>query len=271
MVRRYTFVSTIVLMLFASPAQSGIAQSLDGTWEITAVIDDGRVVEPTSVMLNYAADGRVAINGQTVELIVPMTYQRKRLPFVMDSSKSPMTVDLAGAEKTGGQGIFLAGKDSLILCFSSRDRGRPATFASLPWFGKPAGDAEACRGRGRRNAFSGPASAPPSYEDEQLRRMLVGTWGHQDADTIHYVTFNGDGSLSATMTWKDSFKKMFHQDVRSSGNWKVQDGVVIVNITASTDKERRGQVSSFRLRSITSSELVAVDQFGQVRQEWKAP
>ena len=75
------------------------AQSLDGNWEITAVIDDGRVVEPTNVLLNYAADGRVVIRGQTVELIVPMTYQRKRLPFVADSSQSPMTVDLAGRKK----------------------------------------------------------------------------------------------------------------------------------------------------------------------------
>jgi hypothetical protein len=56
------------LTLSAIPLAS--AQSLDGTWEITAVIDDGRVVEPTSVLLNYAADGRVVIRGQTVELVV---------------------------------------------------------------------------------------------------------------------------------------------------------------------------------------------------------
>src|SRR5688572_1945440 len=93
----------LALTLAACVAQSAEAQSLDGTWEITAVIDDGRVVEPTSVLLNYAADGRVTIRGQAVELVVPTTYQRKRLPFVADDSKSPMTVDLAGAEKTGGR------------------------------------------------------------------------------------------------------------------------------------------------------------------------
>ena len=156
------------------------------------------------------------------------------------------------------------------MCLSSRDRGRPTTFASLPGSGNllvtlkrtpPATAAR--RPPARRRA--------PSYEDEQLRRMLVGTWGHQDADSIHYITLNGDGSMSATMTWKDQFKQMFHQDVRSSGTWKVQDGVVIVNITTSTDKERRGQVGSFRVRSINASELVAVDHNGQVRQEWKAP
>jgi uncharacterized protein (TIGR03067 family) len=268
---RLAFVALIVLGLMENVGlRAARAQSLDGTWEISAVIDNGRVVEPTDVLLNYAADGRVIIRGQTVELVVPMTFQRKRLPFVVDNTKSPMNVDLAGAEKTGGRGIFLASKDSLVLCLSSRDRGRPTAFASLPGSGNllvtlkriSAGDS------------SSPAPSPPtapSYEDEQLHRMLVGTWGHQDADSIHYITLNGDGSVSSTMTWKDRFKQMFHQDVRSSGTWKVVDGVVIVNITTSTDKERRGQVGSFRVRSINGSELVAVDHNGQVRQEWKAP
>jgi uncharacterized protein (TIGR03067 family) len=250
---------------------SAVSQSLDGTWEITAVIDDGRVIEPTSVLLNYAADGRVVIQGKTVELIVPMTYQRKRLPFVADSGQSPMTVDLAGAEKTGGRGIFMASKDSLMLCLAQRDRGRPTAFASLPGSGNLLVTLKRIPAGSGNSPFPGQPPAVPTYEDEQLRRMLVGTWGHQDADSIHYITMNADGSFSATMTWKDSFKQMFHKDVRSSGTWKVQGGVVIANTTTSTDNERRGQVGSFKVRSITPSELIAVDHNGQVRQEWKAP
>jgi hypothetical protein len=90
-----------VACLLALAAGQVQAQSLDGTWEITAVIDDGRVVDPANIMLNYAADGRVVIGGQRVSMIVPMTFQRKQLPFFADNSKSPMTVDLAGVEKTG--------------------------------------------------------------------------------------------------------------------------------------------------------------------------
>src|SRR5215207_3055139 len=89
-------------ILLAASNLRATAQSLDGVWEITAVIDNGRVVEPTEVLTNYAADGRVVIRGQQVELIVPMTYQRKQLPFMVDNTKSPMTFDMAGAEKTGG-------------------------------------------------------------------------------------------------------------------------------------------------------------------------
>ena len=125
--RRFTL--AVFILLIASGVRA-TAQSLDGVWEITAVIDNGRVIEPTEVLQNYAADGRVVIRGQQVELVVPMTYQRKQLPFLVDATKSPMTFDMAGAEKTGGRGIFMAGKDALLLCLSSRDQGRPTTFAS---------------------------------------------------------------------------------------------------------------------------------------------
>lgn len=267
---RNALASWLVAMACLSAGRLCTAQSIDGVWEITAVIDDGRVVNPTDVLLSYAADGRVVISGQTVELVVPMTYQRKKLPFVADSTKSPMTFDMAGAEKTGGRGIFMASKETMLLCLSSRDRTRPTTFASLPGSGNLLVTLKRIGNGGGNSPSPTPGPAPPpSMDDPELRRMLIGTWGHQDADTIHYITLNADGTMSATMTWKDNFKKMFHQDVQSSGTWKLQDGVVIVSTTTSTDKERRGQVGSFRIRSINASELVAVDHNGQVRQEWK--
>jgi hypothetical protein len=188
---------------------------------------------------------------------------------MVDDSKSPMTVDMGGAQKTGGRGIFMASRDTLVLCLSSRDKGRPTSFASLPGSGSLLVTLK--RTASGTPSFPGQPQTPPSYQDEQLRRMLVGTWGHQDNEAIHYITLGGDGSMRATMQWKDQFKQMFHQDVRSSGTWSVKDGAVIINITQSSDKERTGQIGSFRVRSINGSELVAVDYNGQVRQEWKAP
>jgi uncharacterized protein (TIGR03067 family) len=233
------------------------------------VIDDGRVIDPANIRLMYSADGRVTISGQTVQLIVPLTYQRKQLPFVADPTSSPAQFNIAGTEKTGGRGIFLYSKDALVLCIASRDKDRPTSFTSLPGSGNllvtltRAADDDPYHP-------SSPPTATPTYQDEQVRSILAGTWGHQDADSIHYVTFNPDNSLVDTTIWKDNFKKMFHQDVRSSGSWKVVDGVVILTVTQSTDPERKGQVSSFRIRSVNGSELVTVDQSGDVRQEWKS-
>lgn len=259
------FIRFVLIFFVASLAAFAQAQSLDGVWEITAVIDNGRVVPPGEIRTNYAADGRVTINGQVAQFILPMTYQRKQLPFAVDVTKSPARLDLAGAEKTGGRGIIMPSKDSLILCLAGRDKPRPTAFAPgsdilFVSLQRATGDAAATPTQGQA----------PTYTDDQLRQMLVGTWGHQDEETIHYLTLNQDGSMSTTMQWKDQFKKMFHQDVRSSGSWKVQDGVVMVKIDSSSDKERRGQLFSFRIRSISSTELVAVDGLGTVRQEWKA-
>lgn len=242
------------------------AQSLDGVWEISSVIDNGRIVTPTEIRTSYAADGRVTINGQVAEFILPMTYQRKKLPFAVDATRNPPRLDLAGAEKTGGRGIILPSKDSVILCLSGRDKPRPSEFAPGPDI------LFISLKRATGNAAGTPTAGPQpqTFSDDQLRQMLVGTWGHQDEETIHYITLNQDGSMSTTMQWKDQFKKMFHQDVRSSGSWKVQEGVVMAKIDTSTDKERKGQLLSFRIRSITSTELVAVDGWGTVRQEWKA-
>ena len=236
-----------ILLTFSAIFLMGVAcanaQSLDGTWEITTVVDNGRAVEPTEVLLNYAADGRVLIRNQQVELVVPGTFQRKQLPFAVDPSKSPMTFDLAGAEKTGGRGIFMAGKDSLLLCLSAKDRERPTAFASQPGSGNLLVTLR--RSVGSNTTLPTQPNAAPSYQDQQLRQMLVGTWGHQDPESIHYITLNDDGSMNATTTWKDQFKQLFHQDVHSSGTWQVQDGVVTFAITSSTDSERRGQSTSF--------------------------
>src|SRR5687767_1375515 len=135
MAHRFWLASFVAVGYVFTANQSAEAQSLDGTWEISTVIDDGRVIEPTDVLLNYAADGRVVIKGQTAELVVPMTFQRKQLPFLVDDSKSPMTVDMGNVQKTGGRGIFMASRDTLVLCLASRDKGRPTSFASLPGSG----------------------------------------------------------------------------------------------------------------------------------------
>jgi uncharacterized protein (TIGR03067 family) len=260
------FALVLTIAAFSRPAH---AQSLDGTWEISSVVDDGRVIDPANIRLMYAADGRVTINGQTVQLIVPLTYQRKQLPFVADPSSSPAQFNIAGTEKTGGRGIFLYSKDALVLCIASRDKDRPTSFASLPG----SGNLLVTLTRAADNDPYHPPSqstATPAYQDEQIRSILAGTWGHQDAESIHYLTFNPDNSLVDTTISKDNFKKMFHQDVRSTGSWKVVDGVVITTFTDSTDPERKGQISSFRIRSVNGNELVAVDQSGDVRQDWKS-
>src|SRR5262249_815633 len=111
--------------------------------------------------------------------------------------------------------------------------------------------------------------APVKLKDDDLRKLLVGTWGHQDDDWLTYFTVNGDGTFTSIRNYKKKFGKLFHEDIRSSGTWKLTDGMMYATITGSSDSELRGQIYSFRVRTISPTEVIYVDQFGRLRREWK--
>jgi hypothetical protein len=128
--------------------------------------------------------------------------------------------------------------------------------------------------RVKKEAVVSPPPPPPAVEkkvptEAELRRPFLGTWGSQDANKIEYWTFNPDGSFSSTCQWKKALHKMFHEEARISGNWKVKDGVMVMTITASPAKELVGQVYSLRLNSITPTEVIYITQDGSIRRQWK--
>lgn len=100
--------------------------------------------------------------------------------------------------------------------------------------------------------------------------MLVGTWGHQDDKVIQRMTLNPDGTFSATQQFKRGVKKVFDEDERISGRWSVKDGQIIANATAHPDKRKIGQFYSYTISSLTSTEVVYIEnQYGTRRIEWR--
>lgn len=244
-------------------------EKLAGTWQITALIEDGNLVADKVLKTKFAVDGRLTVSGQTIRFIVPSTLQERSLLFVLDQEANPKTIDLAGAEKNNGKGIYVLSEDVLMLCLGEPSaKERPKEFEAkkgTPYLLMTLKRVKPTEVKAQPVAPAG----PPALTDQQLRDKLVGTWGHQDDEWVSLFTLNTDGTFSSIHTFKNKFGKLFHPDVRSSGDWKVKDGTVISTVTASTDKERMNQVSSFRLRSLSATDLICVDQFGRVRREWK--
>jgi hypothetical protein len=116
-----------------------------------------------------------------------------------------------------------------------------------------------------------PAAATTTtvHAPEDLTKKLVGTWGHQDSNVIEYITFNADGTFSVVKNWKRVFKKIFDNQDRSSGTWKVKGETVIMSVTASTENDVQGQVYSYRINTISATDVVYFDQQGNVRREWR--
>jgi uncharacterized protein (TIGR03067 family) len=250
---------------------------LNGTWEITAMIDNGELIPETKISAGWVQNSRVYISGQMFSFIRPTTQQRRDLLFVINPNSNPKTFDVAGSlERTGAKGIYQLDGQSLFLCMAGPERQeRPREFAA------PLGSQNILmilkkvdpRPLMPPTPQWTPAAAPvpPPNPDGNYRSMLIGNWGHQDEEKVEMITFNSDGSFSMTRTWKKGFQRVFHEDVRSSGVWKVQNGIIILTITASTEADLRNQVYSYRIRSISASDVVYINQQGQVRREWRVP
>jgi uncharacterized protein (TIGR03067 family) len=270
------------LSLLAQAAPSDLDQ-LQGTWQITALLDDGMLVPEEVVRTRYIADLRVTFSAQSVSFLVPYTFQPRTILFVLDEKANPKTIDLGGAEKVGGKGIYLLQGDTLMVCLAEAGvEKRPAEFSApkaspqlLMTFKRvqanpPATTQVLPQPQPQPQPVAIPAPvAPPT--DDIMRKMLIATWGHQDEDWIVMFTLNADGTFSSERRYKDKFGKLFHETIRSSGTWKLENGVVVCTTTVSTDKHLVNQIFSYRITSITATELTAVDQFGKWRKEWKAP
>lgn len=248
---------------------------LKGSWEITAVIDNGEVIPQSAVKQKLVKDGLVTINGPIISLLNPLNGQRRELPFVVNPQANPKTIDLAGGQMVGSKGIYLCQGDTLLMCLAGPEMTtRPTDFGSRPGSQNllmtlhkiPAPPAVVTVPTPTPPAPAGPAIG---NRDEEYRRALIGTWGHQDDDKVEMTTFNPDGTYSSTRTWKGAFQKIFHDAVRSSGTWKIDDGIAIVRVNASTDSAYLNQVYSFRINSLTQTEIVYTDPDGKRRIEWR--
>jgi uncharacterized protein (TIGR03067 family) len=267
---RLILLAPAALLLSApTPAAAQDEANLQGTWEITALIDDGALVPDAVVRGRFALDGRFAVAGQTISFTAPESLQKRTILFVADPRATPKTIDLAGSAKTGGKGIYMLAGDVLLICIGEPDAPqRPTDFSASA--GSRALFITLKRVKDSELKPAAAAPAPAQRSDDELRKALVGMWGHQDDDWLFLITLNADGTFSTSRTYRKRFGKVFNEDVRTSGTWKVEGGVVMRTVTASTDKELLRQVYSFRVRSLEGRELIGVDQFGRVHREWRS-
>lgn len=302
-------VATLLLALSMMPGAEGDElKSLSGAWKVVAIFEDGHALSEKEIASDLIADGKIYIDGPVLSFLPPGSFEKKSIAFVVDKATEPRQVSLVGATKIGAKGIMMLSGDSLMVCVAGRgekeapkefgtpkDSGRILmTFKKLPPEAKeepvphrpappaveekkpnpfedktPKNDPLIAPHEVKAPVFSPIAPPVSPKEGDKLKKMLIGTWGHQTDDTVSYTTFNADGSFSMSTTWKRSIKSVFKDDQRVSGEWKVEDGVIIAKVITATNREVRGQVYSFRVVRIGESDLIAVDQGGKSRREWK--
>lgn len=256
----------------ARPTGAAAADALDGTWQVATVVDDGQLVSPSIVRDSFVKDGRLTIGSNAITLTRPGRTTPRQVAFVLDPTQSPKTIDLAGTENTGSKGVYMRDGNTLILCLGGPgSQVRPTEFSAAAGSGRLLITLQKVAATDPLPPLPPvPPPAPPTLSaDDKLRNQLVGTWGHQDDHTVVYNTLNPDGTFSAITTWKKGFGRMFHEDVRTSGTWKVENGSLVSTVTASTDKDLRGQILPLKVYTIDDREAVFTDDMNRLRREWK--
>src|SRR5262249_19347517 len=136
------------------------------------------------------------------------TGEKKKLLFVNDPKAKPATIDLAGTEKTGGKGIYILSGDTLMLCLSGPGIDeRPKDFGSKEGSQTVLVTLKRVAAEEKKEPAAPAPVAKQALADNDIRKLLLGSWGNQDKNRVEYYTFNDDGSFNATLTWKRAFLK----------------------------------------------------------------
>src|SRR6478609_6669422 len=122
--RSRTMVSALMSSLLLLAAQ---AQPLQGTWKITALIEDGKSLTDKEIATEFVADGQFVIDGNVVSLLPPGQFNRRTLIYSTGEDKGNKTLDIAGTAKGDSKGIYSLSGDTMLLCIG---KTRPTDFSA---------------------------------------------------------------------------------------------------------------------------------------------
>lgn len=277
----------LVLILGLCFAQPGADDNklLQGKWKVVSVLENGKSLSVQEIATQLVVDGYFTVDGLVISFLPPGQFQPKQVPFVVDSKTDPKSIDLMGATKIGATGIYLLSGDSLMMLFPGvGEKTRPADFSNNPGShrvlivlqrvnpNKPVAAPVAAPATQPATTTSTVivTQLPPAPTAAQdMKTKLIGTWGHQSDEAIYYYTLNADGTFSTTVDWKKGIQNVFKSDQRSSGFWSLNNGVIVATITAASDSQMLNQVFSWRVTNLSDRNLIAVDNQGKMRYEWR--
>lgn len=271
-------------------------KSMQGKWKVVTVLEDGKSLTEQDIATKLVADGYFTMEGLIISMLPPGQFEAKKIPFVLNSKAEPKTIDLMGTTKVGATGIYLHSGDSLMICLPGpTEKARPTDFSNQPGSHRILLVLHRASAAAKTTASASPTSAAPAnptptpapaastapvtivYQQlpaapstqQEMRSKLIGTWGHQTEESINYYTLNADGTFSTTIDWKSGIKNTFKHDQRTSGTWVLENGVIVATIKASTEKNLTNQVFSWRVTNLSDKNLVAIDNQGKARYEWR--
>ena len=268
-------------------AQDQGYQELRGYWQVTELVDNGRVIPAEAIPGWLPSGGRMEFVDNTIFFTSPKDGQRRARVFSIDATSYPKQINVLDGSKMSGHGIYRFDDGRLVVClsppsetprpndFSAREGSRRLMMVLVRADSKPAAPttpAQATSSTSVLNLPAPPAVPAPApaitkpLTDAEVGRMLPGTWKVNDAYGAFFFTLDKNGFYT---TYRESietstFQKVFKKLPLSSGTWKLKNGQVVLQCTSAVYADRIYKCFPFTIRTVSPTDMVFVDYAGNV-------
>ena len=248
-------------------------EPFQGHWQVAELVEDGKVIPKEAIKEWLPSGGRAEIIDNAVVFKSPQDDKKYVKVFSIDATKYPKGIEVSTPERKDSWGIYRFDDGKLIICLADPTEGdRPTDFSA------ETGSKRMLMVLQRVNADAPAASestsVPPKpvgkaasiLTDEQVTKMLAGSWKLNDSAGSLYVTFNSNGTFSTVREYQELrlFHKSFVQTPISNGTWSVKNGNLTADVTTSVRPDRVNRMFSFAVRSISNQDMIFVDPLGRV-------
>ena len=261
-------------------------QELRGTWQVTDLVDNGRVIPAEAIPGWLPSGGRMEFVDNSIVFTSPRDRQRHARGFSIDATSYPRQLNVLDHGQISGHGIYRIDDGRLVVCLSSpKETPRPSDFSAREGSrrlmmvlvradAKPSVSSTPAQATSATQVLNLPPPPPPPpaqpaarpLTDAEIGNLLPGTWKCNDAYGAFFLTLDKNGVYS---TYRESvetstYQKVFRKLPLSSGTWKLKNGQVVLQCTSAVYADRLYKCFPFTIRSVTPTELVFVDYAGNV-------
>jgi uncharacterized protein (TIGR03067 family) len=274
MVNRLVALATVLAAIPAWGADVGPElKPFQGHWQVAELVEDGKVIPKEAIREWLPSGGRAEIIENAIVFKSPQSDRSYAKVFTIDATKYPRGIEISTPEGIDTAGIYRFDDGKLVVCLADpREAERPKDFSAEAGSKRmlmvlERTDSNAPSTTNAESASpTGGGTAGTILTDEQVAKMLAGTWKLNDSAGSLYVTFEPDGKFSTVREYQELrlFHKSFVQTPISTGTWGVKNGNLTAEALQSVRPERVDRKLAFAVRSISKQDMIFVDPLGRV-------
>ena len=106
-------------------------KELRGNWQVTELVDNGRVIPAEAIPGWLPSGGRMEFVDNTIFFTSPKDGQRRARVFSIDATSYPKQINVLDGSKMSGHGIYRFDDGRLVVCISpTSETPRPDDFSA---------------------------------------------------------------------------------------------------------------------------------------------